>query len=87
MKRFSETKKAEKVVASTKTANKQPVPSIEIVEEDDREVSVEQSVENGGENVDTSPRNKALNKLGMRGRGGARLKKTNSTGTSKKSKE
>ena len=87
MKRFSETKKAEKVVANTKTAIKQPVPSIEIMEEDDREISVEQSVENGEGNIDSSPRNKALNKLGMRGRGGARLKKTTSTGTSKKSKE
>lgn len=87
MKKFSETKKAEKVVANIKSGSKQPLPSIEIEEEEDKEVAVEQSVENGGANIDASARDKTLNKLGVRGRGGGRLKKTTSTTTSKKLKE
>ena len=77
MKKFLETKKAEKVV---KQDNK--VPSIEVEEE---EAPTIKEVGNGS--VSASPRNKALDKLGTRGRGGARQKKANTSGPIKKVKE
>lgn len=84
MKKFSETRKAEKVVSKTDN-NKATSPAIEVVED---EAGQEKEVENGsgGGSVNASPRNKALDKLATRGRGSARQRKTNSN-TSKKAKE
>ena len=88
MKKFFQTTKAEKVVANAKNTNKQAPPSsVEELEEDERELPVEQEVVNGGGSVSASPRNKLLNKLALRGRGGARSRKAASTTTSKKPKE
>ena len=86
MKKFSETRKAEKVLAN-KPDKKLTPPTIEVEaeeEEESEEFPVIEDVDSGGSG--TSPRNKALNRLGTRGRGGAKSKKANTT-TTKKVKE
>lgn len=101
MKRFSETQKAERALASSKGSKKQPAPNLasndggeeEDADEGDGDLPTVEGRENGGgggEGTNASPRNKTLlSKLGTRLRGGAgRGKKSSSTTTgSKKSKE
>ena len=99
MKKFSETRKAERVVSNAKTDNKQPSPAANEEGEEEEEgdggegegnqLLGPEGKENGGGSLNASPRNKAaLSKLGTRGRGGGRGKKTNSTtASSKKPKE
>ena len=85
-------------MASTKSSKKQPALTSapnEGEEEGEEEGEGEPNLlsaegkENGGENVNASPRNKTLlSKLGTRLRGGGRGKKANSsTASSKKTKE
>ena len=98
MKKFSETQKAERALASTKSSKKKPAltsASNEGEEEGEEEGEGEPNLlsaegkENGGDSMNASPRNKTLlSKLGTRLRGGGRGKKTNSSTTSsKKTKE
>lgn len=82
MKKFSETRKAEKVVANPKSERKL-TPPVNEVEEEDKELLV---MEKNDGSTNASPRNKALAKLGTRGKGGGRPRKTNSAAT-KKNKE
>ena len=90
MKKFHETRKAEKFLATTKSDKKLAPPTVEVEPEEEEEEEdgredhhVVEEVENGGGSLSASPRNKTLNKLGTRGRGGAKPKKTSSTLTKK----
>ena len=89
MKKFHETRKAEKFLATTKSDKKLAPPTVEVEQEEEEEEEgreehhVVEEVENGGGSLSASPRNKTLNKLGTRGRGGAKPKKTSSTLTKK----
>ena len=93
MKKFHETRKAEKFQTNTKSDKKLAPPTVEVEPEEEEDEGIEdlpvvEEVENGGSSVSASPRNKTLNKLGTRGRGGAKPKKTTSTTSSvKKPKE
>ena len=98
MKRFSETRKAERVMANAKPNNKQPAPAAIEGEGEGEEEGEEgggnllgtEGKVNGEASLNASPRNKAaaLSKLGTRGRGGGRIKKNNPiTAVSKKPKE